>query len=162
MKYESSISRHPESGVTLVEILVVLALVSVMTGAVALGLGSVGRENSVTQEAQLLVARLNRAADETILTATPMQFTWADDTYQFAIMSDGAWVSHPVAVLSAPHVLPRGLKIRSADDATSVIVDENLLPDNGKGLDLRMSSDRGPDVTVLFNGVTASLLDVEG
>ena len=143
---------------TLVEILVVLALLGIMTGAVALSVGGIGRDNSAVQEAELLVARLNRAADEVALTATPMRFRWSEDSYLFEVAQDqNAWAAHPIAILAEDHQLPAGL--RFTGNATEVTVDSNLVPDPRALLLLQVTSNAGAVIDVAFDGINATLLE---
>lgn len=154
------INRKAEAGVTLVEILVVLALIGVMTGAVALSLGALARGNSSLQEAELLVARLNRAADEVVLTATPLRFEWDDGGYLFQVAPDGAnWQSHPVSVLGENRELPSGLRLLSDTPENNVIVDINLILNPRKVLILRMTSDDRDVTKIKFDGVNAVVQD---
>lgn len=161
MTTNAIIKRDAQAGVTLVEILVVLALLGIMTGAVALSVGGIGRGNSAVQEAELLVARLNRAADEVVLTAVPMRFRWSENSYQFEISQDGdIWLPHPISILAEDHQLPAGLRFSGDTTMNAVTVDANLIPDPRKLLSLRMSSDGGGITEVTFDGVNATLQEV--
>lgn len=144
------------------EILVVLALLSVMTGTVALSFGGAGRNNSITNEADLLVARLNRAADEVVLTATPMQFRWSDDGYQFKIAENTSdWKRHPIKILGDNHALPTGLRLQSQRNLNTMIVDEDLIPAPRQILSLRLTSDKGDVIDITFDGVNATVPEVK-
>ena len=68
MKITATPARRQDAGVTLVEVLVVLVLVGIMAGIVGLSIGTGSRGDIAKQEADLLVDRLNRAADDVILT----------------------------------------------------------------------------------------------
>jgi len=156
----SPIVRDAQAGLTLVEILVVLALLSVLTGAVALSFGAVGRGNSVVQEADLLVARLNRAADEVALTATPMRFTWRDDGYAFEVRKDEQnWSRHPVPILGEVHVLPAQMRLSSQQSGDAVTVGADLIVEPRQVLGLSMTTDAGAVVGVSFDGINAALVE---
>lgn len=146
---------------TLVEILVVLALLGVMTGAVALSFGGAGRSNSTMNEAGLLVARLNRAADEVMLTATPMRFEWSGGGYYFQIAEDASdWARHPIRILGDDHVLPNGLRLQSEGNFRAMSVDVDLIPTPRQILLLQLVSDSGDMVELNFNGVNATVSEV--
>ena len=143
---------------TLVEILVVLALLSVMTGTVALSFGGAGRSNSITNEADLLVARLNRAVDDVVLTATPMQFNWRDSGYHFKIAENASvWERHPISILGDDHALPDGLQLQSQGNFSAMIVDADLIPNPRQILLLRMTSDDGDVINMTFDGINAKV-----
>ena len=57
-----------QAGLTLVEILVVLAIIGVMAGATVLAIGAGGGGVRTETEARRLASRLELAADETMVT----------------------------------------------------------------------------------------------
>ena len=85
--------------------LIVLALVGTLTGAVALSLRGTDREATAKTEIQLLSNRLERAADEALILAEPVAFVWSEHEYRFLTLADGIWVPHPVPILGTPHDL---------------------------------------------------------
>lgn len=155
-------SRDPQSGVTLVEVMVVLVLVGVMVGAVALGVSRLGQSENAMQSAQLLVARLNRAADETVLSGQAMRFSWTESTYEFARKNlDGPddWDPHPLPLLATPRTLGGGLQFTSDHTFQDYVVSGNMIPDPPEILRLAIRSDRGPAVEIAFDGVNASVVE---
>ena len=56
-----------DAGLTLVEMLVVLAIIGVAAGAVTLGIGAATRAPSVESEARRFAGRLQAAADDAML-----------------------------------------------------------------------------------------------
>ena len=68
-------ARPSEAGMTLIEMLIVLAIIAVMAGAVSLGMGSVTRAPSVETEARRLATRLQAAADDAMLGDRTIAFT---------------------------------------------------------------------------------------
>ncbi len=95
---------------TLVEMLVVLAIIGVAAGAVALGLGSADRGNAVEAEARQLAAKLRLAADEAMVRDAPLAF--AHDPHGYAFV--GADVA---GAAFARHDLPRGMTLDAGRDA---------------------------------------------
>ena len=120
MKTTAAPDRHQDAGVTLVEVLVVLVLVGIMAGIVGLNIGSGSRGDIAKQEADLLVARLNRAADDVILTGVPMGFVWGAEGYRFDVYNGEIWVPHPLPVLKEPHLLAGRTRIVGSDGAIVV------------------------------------------
>ena len=75
--------RHGEAGVSLVEVLVVLAIIGVMAGVGVLGLGAADRGARAEAEARRLADRLQLAADEVLVTGTPHALVWDAEGYRF-------------------------------------------------------------------------------
>lgn len=78
---------HGESGLTLIEMLIVLVIIGVAAGAVALSVGSVTRAPSVESEARRLAARLQAAADDAMLGDRLTAFTVEEHGYGFATVN---------------------------------------------------------------------------
>jgi general secretion pathway protein H len=103
--------RTGEAGLTLVEMLVVLAIVAVMAGAVSLGIGSVTRAPSVETEARRLATRLQAAADDAMLGDRMMAFTVEKHGYGFATVgAKGRMVARTDEALGF-HRLPGGMVV---------------------------------------------------
>ncbi|WP_392337469.1 prepilin-type N-terminal cleavage/methylation domain-containing protein [Loktanella salsilacus] len=148
--------RSRDAGVTLVEVLVVLVLVGIMAGAIGLSLGPADRGDAANREATLLIARLNRAADEALLTGAATAFVWGDGTYRFEVRQiDGSWGPHPIELLGTPHQV--GIINFSGDGGSDgrYVVDGDLLPATMATLRLTMRSANGSDEVVSFDGVNA-------
>jgi general secretion pathway protein H len=87
-------SRSASQGFTLIEMLIVLAIIGVMAGAVSLGIGSVTRAPSVETEARRLATRLQAAADDAMLGDGLIAFTVEKNGYGFAtVAADGKMVA---------------------------------------------------------------------
>jgi general secretion pathway protein H len=76
---------------TLVEMLVVLAIIGVMASAAALGLGAATRGPSVEAEARRLANRLQSVADEAMVDDRPRAVTWDDRSYAFLSWDGRGW-----------------------------------------------------------------------
>ena len=101
-----------ELGMTLVEMLVVLAIVGIASGAAVLGLGAADRQASVETEARRLAARIRIAADDTMVTDDMIAFAADDRGYGFVARDPvtGAWQPRVDAAL-AHHALPAGIAL---------------------------------------------------
>ena len=152
--------RARDAGVTLVEVLVVLVLIGVMAGAVGLSLGPVDRGDTLEREVTLLAARLNRAADETLLTGDAVAFVWDAGGYRFEVLRGADWQPHPVALLAATHATP-GARPSGPDGAAEgrFVVDGDLLPVTGVPLTLSLRADNGLETQIRFDGVNAVRVD---
>ena len=103
--------RHGEAGLTLVEMLVVLAIIAVMAGAVSIGVGSITRAPSAEAEARRLAARLQAAADDAMLGDRMIAFTAAKNGYGFAtIGADGTLLARTDDAFGF-HRLPGGMVV---------------------------------------------------
>lgn len=102
-----------EQGLTLVEMLVVLAIIGIAAGATVLGLGAATRGVSTEAEAQQLAARIRLAADDAMVTDRPVTFRWDEAGYAFA----GAGVDQAEFT---PHTLPKGVRLEMGRPAGSL------------------------------------------
>lgn len=99
-----------QTGMTLVEMLIVLAIIGVATGATVLGMGAMGGASAET-EARRLGARLRAAADETMVTERPLALTWDAESYGFVTPdARGRWTPAVGGGLE-PHELPSGIRL---------------------------------------------------
>lgn len=105
--------RSGESGLTLVEMLVVLAIIGVMAGVTVLAVGTGGGGVRAEAEARRLAARLQLAADETMVTDRAIAFAPEADGYSFITWDTAAraWRPDPIAELGERHALPGGMKL---------------------------------------------------
>lgn len=99
---------HSESGLTLIELLIVMAIIGIASGALALGIGAATRAPSVESEARRLAQTLQAAGDDAMLGDKMVAFTVQKHGYGFAEMGkDG-----PVEKTDGPlayHELPGGM-----------------------------------------------------
>jgi len=94
-----------ESGMTLVEMLAVLAIIAIAAGATVLGIGAATRAPSVEAEARRLSSRLQSVADEAMVSDRPVAFTWDERGYAFEGSASGDDAAH------GRHRLPAGIRI---------------------------------------------------
>jgi general secretion pathway protein H len=137
--------RTGEAGLTLVEMLVVLAIVAIMAGIVVLGIGSGGDRNAEV-EAKRLAARLTLAADEAMVGDRPLAIAWDKDSYRFLVEQSGQWREDTVSAL-APHKLPSGVIL----DATAK---SPFSIGGGRPTELHLTATKS-NWTVHFDGATA-------
>lgn len=113
-------ARDPQAGVTLIEILVVLAIVAVGAGASMLALGALDGGSRAGAEALRLADRLRLAADEAMVTAAPLALQWDARGYRFLAWDarEAVWREAPQDLLGAAHRLPAALTLAREDAAT--------------------------------------------
>ena len=154
-------TRDAQAGISLIEVMVVLAIVGVMTGATVVGIGALDRSGRAEAEARRLVDRLQLAADEALVAATPLALTWDARGYRFFGWNReaGAWEAAVFPALGLPHALPATLRLEAetgADDAPVLIAPDLATP----AMQLRvMGGDR--DWRVAFDGFASTAEAVE-
>ena len=145
-----SVPRNPDrppsgqAGLTLVEVLVVLALIGIATAAAMLSVGGPNPGRDVAAEARQLAQRLQAAADEAVVTAHPIDFAWDAGHYSFAAVGE--------APANEQHAMPDGIALTSTARSPARIVGDGI----GPTLDVTLSRD-GHTRTVRFDGLNAEL-----
>ena len=145
--------RASEAGLTLVEMLVVLALIGVMAGAVGLSLGPATRGPGAQDEARLLAARMRRASEEALLTGQPVALVWTDREYRFVALGVEGWAPHPIPLLAEVKALPGTLRF---PEPGAFAVTGADLPVGGEPLELRLEG-QGSAAIVTWDGATATM-----
>ena len=145
--------RHPgEAGFTLVETLVVLAIIAVMGSIAVVGLSGADRSASAQAEAQRLAASIQAAADESLVTDRAAALVLDGDGYVCLAWdpASGTWKDHGGPGLAAHHDLADGVEVASD-------VPANPLPLAEEAGAYRFTITSGGDRwTVLFDGLNAA------
>lgn len=102
--------RRAADGFTLVEMLIVLAIIGVSASMVVLSVGSVTRAPSVESEARRLATHLQAAADDAMLGDRTIAFTVEAHGYGFATVSGKEMVARTDPAM-AFHTLPAGMVV---------------------------------------------------
>ncbi|MEN3749799.1 GspH/FimT family pseudopilin [Sphingomonas sp. HF-S3] len=146
--------RPGETGLTLIEMMIVLVIIGISTGAVVLGIGSATRAPTVESEARRLATRLQSASDDAMLGDRMMAFTVADDGYGFAtIGGDGQTVVRTDKAL-AFHQLPAGMVM------TVNVKPPVILGADGAGEPMTASIQSGrQNWVVTYDGMTAGVIE---
>lgn len=150
--------RHSEAGITLIEVLVVLAVIGVAAGATMMGMGDRGR--SAETEAVRLARHLTLGVDEALIGGVPLALRWDTAGYSFVqgaavdpANAPEAWPPAPQPVLGQRHDLARPLELRLRDATTPVAV---ILPVSGAAQTVTFEvTGADPVWTVTFDGFTA-------
>lgn len=138
-----------DGGFTLVEMLIVIAIIGVSAGAVALSVGSVTRAPSVEAEARRLATRLQAAADDSMLGDRTIAFTVEPHGYGFATVSGKALTARSDGGLGF-HTLPAGMVVTL--DAKPPVI----LGVDGSGQPLTAVVENGQQKWVVrYDGMTA-------
>lgn len=113
--------RSRRAGMTLVEILVVLAIVGVMAAVVTLGVGLGDRGRGVETEANRLADRLRLASEDVLVSRRSLNLRFGPDGYGF-VRADGS-SEGVVDALADIHRLPRGIVLTGGGVASPLIID---------------------------------------
>ena len=144
-------SRGAESGMTLVEMLVVLAIIGVAAGATVLSIGAATRAPSVESEARRLSSRLQSVADEAMVDDRPLALTWDAKGYAFLDWDGRGWRS-PADEGHARHRLPAGISLDMGRRTPPL-----LLGVDGSGVPAAIALTTGKDRwLVVYDGLTAT------
>ena len=143
-----------DAGMTLVEMLVVLAIIGITAGASLLALGS-GAGLDGRAEARRLQSRMQLAVDEAMVRGTPLALQVGAREYAFLDWESatGTWRPSESTVLREIHRLPRGMTLASADGQRIVPLDADQ-PSDPVVIDLTAGRQHW---AVAFDGLTARL-----
>ena len=150
--------RTPDSGVTLIEVLVVLALIGVSAGVISYSLPSAPRERTVHQEASLFAARINLAAERSLIGGQHYKVVWRTEGYHFEQWQDRSWKSAQGAPLSEAYVLDRGAVLSDPNGAQrgSIRITPDLLPPS-EGLKVLQMDAGIIQRSISFDGAAATV-----
>ncbi len=149
---------HSEAGVSLVEVMLVLAIIGIVGGAAVLGLGNLGRPGAEA-EARRLADRLQLAADRALVTGAPWALEWQPTGYRFSLWEEaaGAWVAATDQRLAEPRALPEGLGLSGPEDGGPVVIAADRVSTASFGI-----SEAGLRWTVTFDGLLARAVPGDG
>jgi general secretion pathway protein H len=118
-----SSDRHPggsDAGMTLIEMLIVLAVIGVAAAAVSLGIGAATRSPTAESEARRFAGRLQAAADDALLGDRLVALTVTKSGYGFVASGATGWTPLPGEGF-AYHAMPGGM-VMSLNQVPPVIL----------------------------------------
>lgn len=143
-----------ERGLTLVEMLVVLAIIGIASGVVVLGFGS-GRGVNVQAEAQTMANRLALASDIELVQDRRLLMAWDDRGYSFLGWDPATrrWLPETGTSLAGRHSLPTGFRLAIDGTSPALLTSDGT----GQGFAARISEggQNGRSWQVLFDGFVA-------
>jgi general secretion pathway protein H len=149
--------RVPDAGLTLFEMLIVMAIIGIASGAAVMGTAALTRDTAARDEATHLAALLQVAGDEALVTGAALRMEWSDSGYGFRRwLGDGAgWGAAQDARLASFRALPEGLALTRGDGLAGALT----IPAGGMGSAIALQLEgRGTAWTVAFDGLRAQPL----
>ena len=130
-------------GFTLIEILVVVAIIAVISVGVLLSVNLAGRDTELQKEGDRLQARFDYVREEAALQTREYGVLFDDDGYEFLAFDnrEGLWRSVSDDEGLPPHKLPDGLDLKLTLDGRPVVLKR---PADAK--------DKTPQVMIFSNG----------
>ncbi len=109
-----------DAGLTLIEMLVVLAIVGITAGAAMLGIAGADRSRRAETEAVRLAREIDLAVDEALVTQAPLALLWDAHGYRFVAWDAKAAAWGPASGrLAEHHDLGTALSLERRDTALS-------------------------------------------
>ena len=91
MTQSGSTGRDAQLGLTLIEMLIVLVIIGIATSAAVLSVNMIGRDRRVEDEAVRLVAQLDMAVDEGLVSRARMSLFWTASGYEVKRWAPDGW-----------------------------------------------------------------------
>lgn len=148
-----SVGRDRQSGLTLIEMLIVLVIMGIATSAATLGVNMIGRDRRAEDEAVRLAAHLTVAVDKGLVSRERLALFWTSGSYEIKRQTPAGWQPAEAPQLARTHALPAALVLRRVDGLTDqVVVSEDGL---GPAVVLEISGSDVPWI-VAFDGFSAT------
>ncbi len=145
--------RDSELGMTLIEMMAVLAIIGITAGATVLGIGAATRGPSVEAEARRLASHIQSVADEAMVEDHGRALTWDETSYAFLQWNGRGWQSDGEEQ-HARHSLPAGIKISLAPAKPPL-----PLGVEGSGIPAVVTMRSGEDRwMIVYDGLTTSAI----
>lgn len=106
-------------GFTLIEIVVVVALIGILATFIRLAVGDGGRGARLRDAAQLVAQLSAAAAEEAVFASRPVALVIGEDGLALREFRGGKWQPRANDALYRPRALPPGIEIRASEAAQS-------------------------------------------
>lgn len=147
------IGRDTQSGLTLIEMLIVMVIIGISSTAAVLGVSMVGRDRRVEDEAGRLATHLQMAVDEGLVSRQRLALFWTEHGYSIKRWTVDGWQAAQTHRLVSGHDLPSILSLRRADGS----IDPVQIGEDGLGPAVALEiSGSGLPWVVAFNGYSAA------
>lgn len=115
-------------GFSLIELLVVLAIIGIFVGIVALSIGITGRDREIEQEMYRIRSLLELVREEAMMQNRDFGLAFSETAYRFYIYDYGLleWIEPPDDELLAERVLGDRLRLSLRVEDRDVVLDESF------------------------------------
>ncbi len=114
---------RPQSGFSLIELLVVVFIIGIIIGFATLSLGGRALDDRLQEEARRLERIFSLAAEESLLSGQQIGWLYADGGYRFLVLGPDAWLPYGDGSPLRPRTLPEPIQL-------DVLVEDLPLPSN--------------------------------
>lgn len=120
--------RRGSDGLTLIEMLVVLAIIGVMSSLVVVGLGAGAKEQNVQAEAQRLALSLQAASDEALTSDNSIMFEWDAEGYELSPLRPKVDVAEAAAPAPQRHDFPEAVTLSASGRESPIRLGDPSIP----------------------------------
>ena len=143
--------RDHQSGVTLIEMMIVLAVIGIATGAATLGLAGAARDNRTETEALRMASQINLAMDDALIEGAARVMLWDGEGYSILPVTAAGFAEN---VDATRHRLGPSITLQRADGQT----DAMMLSDDGTSPPVTLTlTGPGAAWNVSFTGLVAEV-----
>lgn len=140
--------KRADDGISLVEVLIVLAIIAAVVSMAVLSTGSADRSGRAGLEAQQFAARLSLAADKALTSGQPIVLSWSEDRYAFDALASAGEGRPP---RQADRILPRPLQL------TGVVARPFVIGSDQASIARWQIADGRQSAAIVFDGLTAQV-----
>ena len=105
------------SGFTLLEVIVVVAIIGILVGFAGLSLNTSDRHAKIEKALNRLLSASEMAAQEALISGQPISVDIYENTYQFLRFESGEWRQHERRQFFNPYEFARPIQVSSTPDA---------------------------------------------
>ena len=122
-------TRQADAGFSLLEVLVVLALLATVSGATLVSFRASAREEQPRTEATILASRLSLAADEALVAGGLFSLHLDATGYNVDQARGDEWIPYSDEMFGARHEVPKEISMRVEGDSERVRIRPDALGD---------------------------------
>ena len=152
-----------DTGISLVEVLVVLAIIGAIAVSTLITLRSPDSAHEIDYEANLFKSKVNSAIKYTLFTGQSAYLIWADSSYKFELVHRTVRLPHSNQHLSKTRQIPNNIVFNTSmgDKGEVAIIPNLVVPSDKANITFNFSRD-GHVSSVHYDGARAHLAHDKG